>query len=101
MHSPNVLSISVRSPWDRVRHRVGAFADVSTSYLSGDVHLANSRIQPTRGGMIAPILGGTLLTVDHSFPVYASIVIFILAGLCVIFLEEHEGDRSGERVLAH
>ena len=51
--------------------------------------------------MIAPILGGTLLTVDHSFPVYASIVIFILAGLCVILLEEHEGDRSGERVLAH
>ncbi|KAI0335781.1 MFS general substrate transporter [Cubamyces sp. BRFM 1775] len=53
------------------------------------------------GGMIAPILGGTLLTVDHSFPVYVSIVIFILAGICVILLEEREGDRSGERVLAH
>ncbi|OSC97208.1 MFS general substrate transporter [Trametes coccinea BRFM310] len=53
------------------------------------------------GGMIAPILGGTLLTIDHSFPVYASIAIFILAGLCVILLEEREGERGGERVLAH
>ena len=54
-----------------------------------------------RGGMIAPILGGTLLTIDHSFPVYASIVIFVLAGFCVILLEEREGERTGERVLAH
>ncbi|CDO69845.1 hypothetical protein BN946_scf184884.g4 [Trametes cinnabarina] len=53
------------------------------------------------GGMIAPILGGTLLTIDHSFPVYASIGIFVLAGFCVIFLEEREGERGGERVLAH
>ncbi|KAI0372276.1 MFS general substrate transporter [Pilatotrama ljubarskyi] len=53
------------------------------------------------GGMIAPILGGTLLTIDHSFPVYASIAIFILAGLCVILLKEREGEQSGERILAH
>ncbi|KAI8994255.1 MFS general substrate transporter [Trametes punicea] len=53
------------------------------------------------GGMIAPILGGTLLTIDHSFPVYTSIAIFILAGLCVILIEEREGERGGERILAH
>ncbi|KAI0826913.1 MFS general substrate transporter [Trametes gibbosa] len=53
------------------------------------------------GGMIAPILGGTLLTIDHSFPVYVSIGIFILAGICVVLLDEDEGERSGQRVLAH
>ncbi|KAI0647946.1 MFS general substrate transporter [Trametes meyenii] len=53
------------------------------------------------GGMIAPILGGTLLTIDHSFPVYASIAIFLVAGVCVIFLDEDEGNRGGERILAH
>ena len=51
--------------------------------------------------MIAPILGGSLLMIDHSFPVYASIGIFILAGLCVILLEEREGQRGGTRVLVH
>ncbi|KAI0637103.1 MFS general substrate transporter [Trametes polyzona] len=44
---------------------------------------------------------GTLLTIDHSFPVYASIAIFIVAGICVILLEEREGDKSGPRTLAH
>ncbi|KAL1950548.1 hypothetical protein VTO73DRAFT_5672 [Trametes versicolor] len=53
------------------------------------------------GGMIAPMLGGTLLTIDHSFPVYASIGIFILGGLCVIMLKEREGARGGQRILAH
>ena len=51
--------------------------------------------------MIAPILGGSLLMVDHSFPVYASIGIFVLAGICVLLLEEHEGERGGSRILAH
>ncbi|TFK93073.1 MFS general substrate transporter [Polyporus arcularius HHB13444] len=53
------------------------------------------------GGMIAPILGGSLLMIDHSFPVYASIGIFVLAGICVLLLEEHEGERGGSRALAH
>ncbi|KAH9851820.1 MFS general substrate transporter [Lenzites betulinus] len=53
------------------------------------------------GGMIAPILGGTLLTIDHSFPVYVSIAIFVLAGVCVVFLDEDEGERGGQRVLVH
>ena len=52
--------------------------------------------------MIAPILGGSLLMVDHSFPVYASIGIFILSGVCVLLLKEHEGQRgSAGRGLAH
>lgn len=51
--------------------------------------------------MIAPILGGSLLMVDHSFPVYASIGIFIVAGICVLLLKEDEGERGGARVIAH
>jgi len=40
------------------------------------------------GGMIAPIAGGALLMVDPSFPVYASIVVFILSGICVLLIKE-------------
>lgn len=51
--------------------------------------------------MIAPIVGGTLLTIDVSFPVYASIVIFIIAGICVLLLKEEEGGRGDERTFLH
>ena len=51
--------------------------------------------------MIAPILGGSLLMIDHSVPVYTSIAVFIVAGVCVLLLEERQGERSGVRVLAH
>jgi len=53
------------------------------------------------GGMIAPMLGGTLLMIDPSFPVYASIVIFIIAAICVLLLKEDSGDSGGERVIIH
>ncbi|OBZ68970.1 putative MFS-type transporter PB1E7.08c [Grifola frondosa] len=53
------------------------------------------------GGMIAPILGGTLLMVDHSLPVYVSIVVFFLAGICVLLLDEHDAERGSERILVH
>lgn len=51
--------------------------------------------------MIAPILGGSLLTIDHSFPVYFSIVIFLLAVVCVLLLDEKEGDKGGGPTLVH
>lgn len=54
-----------------------------------------------RGGMIAPILGGSLLMVNNSFPVYASIIIFLVATVCVLLLNEDEGDRGASRSLAH
>ncbi|THH29107.1 hypothetical protein EUX98_g5071 [Antrodiella citrinella] len=55
------------------------------------------------GGMIAPMLGGTLLMIDPSFPVYASITIFIVAAICVLLLDEDsgEGGGGGERVIVH
>jgi hypothetical protein len=49
-----------------------------------------------RGGMIAPILGGQLLTADVSFPVYTSAVTFVVAGICVLFLKEAEKQEGEE-----
>jgi hypothetical protein len=46
--------------------------------------------------MIAPILGGILLMLNRSIPVYASVVIFAFAGLCVLMLKEEAGE--GARV---
>lgn len=53
------------------------------------------------GGMIAPILGGVLLMVDRSVPVYTSVVIFAFAGFCVLLLKEDPRDPTQERVIAH
>ena len=51
--------------------------------------------------MIAPILGGQLLTVDVSLPVYMSVVTFVIAGICVLFLKEAEKPEGEERVILH
>ncbi|GLB38653.1 putative sugar (and other) transporter [Lyophyllum shimeji] len=57
------------------------------------------------GGMIAPMLGGGLLVIDRSVPVYTSVVIFAIAGCCVLMLREGEGDSpdrtKGERAIVH
>ncbi|THU90987.1 MFS general substrate transporter [Dendrothele bispora CBS 962.96] len=56
------------------------------------------------GGMIAPILGGVLLSIDRAVPVYTSVVVFCLAGVCVLLLREDagEGARSGgAKVIVH
>jgi len=53
------------------------------------------------GGMIAPILGGQLLMIDVSFPVYASVVTFVIAGICVLFLKEAEKEEGEQRVVLH
>ena len=54
-----------------------------------------------RGGMIAPLLGGSLLMIDNSFPVYASIGIFLLATVAVFMLREHEGRGGSGGGLMH
>lgn len=56
--------------------------------------------------MIAPILGGILLMLDRSIPVYTSVIVFTIAGLCVLLLREGEGDSGsgkskGSRSLLH
>jgi len=50
-----------------------------------------------RGGMIAPILGGILLVMDRSIPVYTSVVIFAIAGFCVLLLKEEAGEGARSR----
>ncbi|KZT73865.1 MFS general substrate transporter [Daedalea quercina L-15889] len=53
------------------------------------------------GGMIAPMLGGVLLGVNHSVPVYASIIVFAIAGFCVLLIREQPREQSGGRVFVH
>ena len=69
---------------------------VLTSFLS-----PLSNILPYSGGMIAPILGGILLMIDRSIPVYTSVVIFAFAGFCVLLLQEKPREAGKERVIAH
>ncbi|KAF9054843.1 major facilitator superfamily domain-containing protein [Panaeolus papilionaceus] len=47
------------------------------------------------GGMIAPILGGILIGIDNALPVYASVVVFVVAGVGVVGVRE--GGRSKGR----
>ncbi|KAJ7601244.1 major facilitator superfamily domain-containing protein [Mycena floridula] len=49
------------------------------------------------GGMVAPLAGGMLLMINRSVPVYTSVVIFAIAGVCVLFLKEEDGDRRHGR----
>jgi hypothetical protein len=44
--------------------------------------------------MIAPMMGGALLMIDPSFPVYASIAMFLLSGICVLLIKEVNGGAS-------
>jgi len=53
--------------------------------------------------MIAPVLGGQLLAMDVSFPVYMSVATYVVAGTLVLLLKEEER-REGEgnqRVALH
>lgn len=53
--------------------------------------------------MIAPLLGGMLLVIDRSIPVYTSVVTFAIAGCCVLLLKEDNSPRKkgGMRSIAH
>ena len=44
-----------------------------------------------------------MLAIDVSFPVYASVVTFVVAGICVLFLKEAEKEEGEEnqRVVLH
>ncbi|KAL0565988.1 hypothetical protein V5O48_016027 [Marasmius crinis-equi] len=54
------------------------------------------------GGMIAPILGGMLLVISRSIPVYTSVIVYVLSGLGVLMLKEGAGrGNKGQMGLAH
>ena len=50
--------------------------------------------------MIAPIVGGALLMIDPSFPVYASIAVFLLSGICVLLIKEVNNEDKDRRPAA-
>ncbi len=41
-------------------------------------------------------MGGALLMIDPSFPVYASIAVFVLSGICVMLIKEVNTGASEE-----
>ena len=49
-------------------------------------HVILADHQVYRSGMIGPLLGGTLLGIDVSFPVYASAIAFLAGAACAIAL---------------
>jgi hypothetical protein len=54
--------------------------------------------------MIAPILGGVLLMMDRSIPVYTSVVVFVISGILVLLViepEKGEGDSKAGRSVLH
>ena len=48
--------------------------------------------------MLAPILGGILLMMSQSIPVYTSAVVFVAAGLSVSLLKDSGRDRGRRKV---
>ncbi|KAG8214375.1 MFS general substrate transporter [Butyriboletus roseoflavus] len=82
---------------------------LSATVDARDFWYQNSELMPcwpclSRGGMIAPLMGGALLIIDRSFPVYASVVVYLIAVLFVVFLHEtagQGGEGNGERALMH
>jgi len=54
------------------------------------------------GGMIAPILGGVLLVINRAVPVYTAVVVFAIAGFCVLLLKEDGSHRKEKgKVMLH
>ncbi|KAJ6508275.1 MFS general substrate transporter [Mycena sanguinolenta] len=51
------------------------------------------------GGMIAPILGGVLLLFSRAAPVYTSMIMFVLAAVCVLLMKEDEGEGGRSRAV--
>lgn len=43
------------------------------------------------------MVGGALLMIDPSFPVYASIVGFLLSGICVLLIKEANSSASDDK----
>lgn len=97
----NLVHLSVRGT------ACGTASALSRMYVTILPYLATYTTQLSlsrRGGMAAPMLGGVLLAMGRSIPVYASVVIFFVAGLCVLMLREDEGegaDKVDDAIVVH
>ncbi|KAG6812306.1 hypothetical protein H0H92_003479 [Tricholoma furcatifolium] len=110
-----VVFVAVESSWAVRASTVGISLSAATMYavLYGwTPEIFGTKVRGTAcgiasalsriGGMIAPMLGGALLMIDRSLPVYTSVAVFIFAGFCVLFIRENDSEtRKGERVVVH
>lgn len=86
-----------------MRHRLRPFSDVCRLPLL-IIYDTQAHHPEYSGGMIAPMLGGVLLMINRSVPVYTSVAVFAVAGIAVLLLREGAGDgkrTKGERVVVH
>ena len=81
----------------------GIASALSRMYVSRFMHVElNAYMICNSGGMIAPILGGILLVMNRAVPVYTAVIVFAIAGFCVLLLKEDENSRREKRkVLLH
>ena len=81
-------------------YRFGTIPNVRFSPLL-DLHIP-CLLYCFSGGMIAPLLGGMLLVIDRSIPVYTSVVGFVISGCCVLLLKDDSTrKRGGMRAIVH
>lgn len=78
----------------------GTASALSRMYVSSPTLDYDALTPFDRGGMIAPLLGGALLVVDQAFPVYTSVVVYLVTGVFVLLLQETAG-HGGERSFVH
>ncbi|KDQ62758.1 hypothetical protein JAAARDRAFT_149872 [Jaapia argillacea MUCL 33604] len=90
------ISLSATTMWAVLYGWTPEIFDTKIRGSACGIASALSRI----GGMIAPILGGSLLMVNNSLPVYTSVGVFLMAGVCVLMLRGGEGE-AGMRGLMH
>jgi len=111
-----VLFVLVKSSWAVTATTVGISLSATTMWavLYGwTPEIFGTKVRGTAcgiasalsrvGGMIAPLLGGMLLVIDRSVPVYTGVVVFVIAGVAVLLLREDagEGRRTRARVIVH
>ncbi|KAI0346052.1 MFS general substrate transporter [Trametopsis cervina] len=84
------ISLSATAMWAVLYGWTPEIFDTKVRGTACGIASALSRI----GGMIAPLVGGALLMINNSFPVAASITIFLIAALAVVFIRGREGNRA-------
>jgi hypothetical protein len=88
-------ALSVEATADSALLLCSALSNASAVCIRG------TRTDPIdRGGMLAPLVGGILLSIDRALPVYAAVVMFFGAGICVLFLSE-QPRRAGGPTFVH
>ncbi|TFK52346.1 MFS general substrate transporter [Heliocybe sulcata] len=91
------ISLSSTTMWAVLYGWTPDIFDTSIRGTACGIASALSRI----GGMIAPMLGGVLLMIDRSVPVYTSVVVFLISTVCVLMLDGGDGPGGGGGGVVH